>query len=389
MNHALTLYTIFQSLLFAIVLLLARKPENRYLTIYFIYLFFLDLSLLVTSGYWGNSLPQNEFMETIHELIVLCRPAIVFYFLYSLLEKSAPKPLSLLWLLPLLNLVYHYTCKFLGTDLYTLSFYKNWYLSFSLYTKILFISLLIWQLTVFKKAIAENNVSKKATSLLKLYWGNYFIYFNLILLITSLVYNALTLANGRIYTSNSSFFIYSEYGHNIIYQIFTAFFLFVFGYLALRNPSVFNTITETAHLENRLIEIVLPEEEKSFQKKIELTDEQTIRYTHLLNKLMENDKIYLDPELSLSKLASLSGIPSRLLSQFIQLAFQKKYTEYINVYRIEHAQKLLTQPNSSRSIMYSVAFDSGFNSESSFYTLFKQQTGVTPKQYRDKFKPEP
>jgi AraC-like DNA-binding protein len=389
MNQALTLYTIFQSLLFAIVLLLGRKPENRYLTLYFIYLFLLDLSFLISNGYWGSKLSGGELVETIHELIVLCRPAIVFYFLYSLLEKPAPRQLRLLWLLPLLNFAYHYTCKILGIDLYTLTFYENWYLSFSLYTKLLFISLLIWQLKVFKKTITENNGFKKGTSLLKLYWGTYFIYFNLILLITSLVYNALTLANGRLYTINSAFFIYSDYGHNIIYQSFTALFLFVFGYLALRNPSVFNTITDTAHLENRIIEIVLPEEEKSFQKKIELTDEQTNQYTLLLTKLMEVDNVYLDPELSLSKLAGHSGIPSRQLSQFIQFAFHKKYTEYINTYRVEHAQKLLSLQNDSSSIMYSIAYDSGFNSESSFYTLFKQQTGLTPKQYRDKFKPGP
>lgn len=101
---------------------------------------------------------------------------------------------------------------------------------------------------------------------------------------------------------------------------------------------------------------------------------------------MENDKVYLDPELSLSQLAKLSGIPSRQLSQFIQLAFHKKYTEYINTYRIAYAQKLLEDQQESRSIMYSIALDSGFNSESSFYTLFKQQTGLTPKQYHEKFK---
>jgi AraC-like DNA-binding protein len=33
--------------------------------------------------------------------------------------------------------------------------------------------------------------------------------------------------------------------------------------------------------------------------------------------------------------------------------------------------------------MYAIAFDSGFNSESSFYTIFKYQTSLTPKQYRD------
>ena len=46
---------------------------------------------------------------------------------------------------------------------------------------------------------------------------------------------------------------------------------------------------------------------------------------------------------------------------------------------------MLGENNNKRYTMYSVAFDSGFNSESSFYKIFKDQTGLTPKQYQDKF----
>ncbi|HSH64222.1 MAG TPA: helix-turn-helix domain-containing protein, partial [Bacteroidia bacterium] len=174
--------------------------------------------------------------------------------------------------------------------------------------------------------------------------------------------------------------------YNIINRVFTILFLLVFSYLALRDPSVFNVPLEGAHLEQQIAEIVLPAEDKIFQTKIALADEQLEQYAQVLKKLMEQDCVYLDSELSLNKLAELSEIHSRRLSQFIQMTSGKNFKEYINSYRIAHARKLLIQQNPANSTMYSIAFDSGFNAESSFYKIFKQQTSLTPKQYQDKFK---
>ena len=139
-------------------------------------------------------------------------------------------------------------------------------------------------------------------------------------------------------------------------------------------------------IEPRVTEIVLPKEEKNLAKKIDLSLQQTEHYMQVLNNVMETEKAYLDQDLSLDKLAQRTRIPARQLSQFIQSSFQKNYKEYVSSYRVNHAQALLTHQNKRKHTMYSIAFDSGFNSESSFYKIFKDQTGVTPKQYQDSFK---
>ena len=390
MDQTLAIYIVFQSLILGIALIAGGKLENRPLAFYFVYLFFSSTFLLLSHGAVWSNLQDNEPIGIIYELIALCRSAIVFYFLYSILEKPMPKSLRWLWSFPILNLAANYAFKIMDPNFYKASFYENWYLNFPLYTKILFTILLIWQVKVFKKEITENSVSKKHSQLIKLYWGKYFVYFYLALSSISLLYLLFTLTNGRLYTISSPLFIYSANNYNVIYHTFTAVFLLVFGYLALRNPSVFNINPSNPstgpHFEQKIAEIVLPEAEKNFQKKIEFTDEQKKQYDLVLNKLMENDTVYLDPELSLSKLAKLSAIPSRQLSQFIQTTFHKNYKEYINYYRTKHAQKLLTSKHSSRFTMYAIALDSGFNSESSFYKIFKEQTELTPKQYHDKFR---
>jgi AraC-like DNA-binding protein len=386
MHQALIIYIIFQSLLFSVVLITGRKPENRPLAFYFAYLFLFHLFFMFTNEHFSINFSDNKLIDITYEFIALCNSAVFFSFLYSILEKPMPKPLYLLWLLPILHIGTDYVFKTAAPGLHAAGFYKNWYLNFPFYTKILFTVLLIGQIQIFKKYISENSAIKKHHELIKLYWGKYFVYFNLGLSSILLIYLLFTLANGRLYEIDSAPFTYSPYYYNMINRRCTTLFLLVFGYLGLRNPQVFNVPSPGSHLEQQIAEIVLPEEEKIFQPKIEFEDEQISLYTQVINKLMEEDKIYLDPELSLSKMAKLSKIPSRQLSQFIQLVFYKNYKEYINGYRTRYAQQLLTQQNASRYTMQAIAFDSGFNSESSFYKTFKQQTNLTPKQYQEKFK---
>jgi len=384
MHQALIIYIIFQSLLFSVILISGKKPENRPLLFYFIYLFVFHVLFMLNHKEFVINYADSELVSIMYDFIALCNTAIVLFFLYSILEKPAPKALRWLWLIPVIQIIADYTFKTLDPEFYEASFYHNWYLSFPFYIRILFTGLLIWQIQVFNKEIRENGSSKKHHELIRLYWGKYFVYFHLALSSLLLLYMLFTLANGRLYSTDESTLTYSPHYYNMIHRGFIAIFLLVFGYLAVRNPSVFNAPSAGAHLEQQIAEIVLPEEEKKFQTKTEFTEEQIRQYTELLNKLVETDKVYLDPELTLSKLSKLSAIPSRQLSQFIQITFHKNYKEYINSYRVLHAQKLLTRENASRDTMYGIAFDSGFNSESSFYKIFKQQTSLTPKQYQDR-----
>ncbi len=390
MLKALTIYIIFQSFLFSIVLISRKKPENRYLIFYFVYLLLFHV-LFTATDVLPETFPGYKYIRSSYQFIAICNSAIVFSFLYSILEKPMPRFLYLLWLLPFFHTLADYLFKKLNPIFYNEGFYNNWYLNFPFYIKILFSVLLIWQVPVFNKEIKEDS-SKSHYRRIKLYWGKYFVLLNLILSISLLVYLFFTLTNGRLYHIDSSLLIYSPDHYNFIHRGFITLFLLIFGYLALRDPSTFNLSPTNdqpehqSHFEQQLAEIVLPEEEKKFQAIVEFPDEETEAYNRILNKLMEDDKIYLDPDLTLNRLSELSAIPSRRLSKFISFTTHKNFKEYINGYRTSHAKNLLIQKNVSNYTMYSIAFDSGFNSESSFYKIFKQQTNLTPKQYQEKFK---
>lgn len=90
-------------------------------------------------------------------------------------------------------------------------------------------------------------------------------------------------------------------------------------------------------------------------------------------------KLFKDPELTLPKLASLTGIHTHKLSHLINQQGGKGFPEYINSLRLEEARTLL---RTSDLKVAAVAFECGFNSLSSFYTHFKKSDGITPSEFR-------
>jgi len=58
----------------------------------------------------------------------------------------------------------------------------------------------------------------------------------------------------------------------------------------------------------------------------------------------------------------------------------------VNGYRIDEAKKLLSDPAHNSEKIISVLYDCGFNSKSVFNTVFKKNTGLTPSEFRRKYK---
>ncbi len=101
-----------------------------------------------------------------------------------------------------------------------------------------------------------------------------------------------------------------------------------------------------------------------------------------LTLLMENEKPYLQPALTLEKLASQLQMPTRSLSNMINRQFSCNFFEFINAYRIDEAKRLLSEPGSVQKNMLDIMYEVGFNSKATFNTLFKKKLGMTPSEYR-------
>jgi AraC-like DNA-binding protein len=101
---------------------------------------------------------------------------------------------------------------------------------------------------------------------------------------------------------------------------------------------------------------------------------------------MEREKLYQEPELTLQQLSSKLDFPYYLVSQAINEGMKKSFYDVINGYRIEEAKRLLLDPKNINYTVLSVGFEAGFNSKTTFNTVFKKFTGLTPTEYRDRQK---
>jgi AraC-like DNA-binding protein len=100
-----------------------------------------------------------------------------------------------------------------------------------------------------------------------------------------------------------------------------------------------------------------------------------------LRHSMETDKQYLDPELSLQKLADSIRVSYKVISAVLNQKLEMGFNEYVNQYRVEEFKQRILDPRNAHLNIASVAFDSGFNSLATFQRSFKAITGITPKEF--------
>ncbi len=101
--------------------------------------------------------------------------------------------------------------------------------------------------------------------------------------------------------------------------------------------------------------------------------------------LLEEDKLFLDPDLTLNKLSLKLRIHYNQLSRIINERFGLSYNDFINRYRVEEAKKRLAAPEEKERTILDIAYSTGFYSKSVFNAAFKKFTGMTPSEYRKKF----
>ncbi|PWB20676.1 hypothetical protein DCO46_20345 [Flavobacterium sp. HTF] len=100
-----------------------------------------------------------------------------------------------------------------------------------------------------------------------------------------------------------------------------------------------------------------------------------------LRILTGSEKVYLENDLSLPKLAQRLDASCNETSFVINELYQDNFYNYINRYRIEEAKSLLLSNKYYQLNILGIAYESGFNSKTTFNTTFKKFTGMSPTQF--------
>lgn len=100
-----------------------------------------------------------------------------------------------------------------------------------------------------------------------------------------------------------------------------------------------------------------------------------------LTALMQREKLYLNPELTLSNLAQELNTQPNNLSQVINSVEKRNFFDYINSKRVEEFKLKVNLPENRRFTLLALALECGFNSKTSFNRNFKKVTGLSPSEY--------
>lgn len=114
-----------------------------------------------------------------------------------------------------------------------------------------------------------------------------------------------------------------------------------------------------------------------------ITEETTNRVATLLLRSMKEERLFLNPKLTIMEVAKHIGINKTYISYYVNRCEGMSFYDYVNRFRVEEACALLDGMSSvgDRRPLVEVAELSGFNSFSTFNRTFVKLKGVTPGDY--------
>ena len=169
----------------------------------------------------------------------------------------------------------------------------------------------------------------------------------------------------------------------IIVFVFITFFSFVYSFYAIRQPVIFDGIFE---------EKIEEESDYSTTEKYArsgLRDEQATEYLQKILLIMDEEKPYIDSNLTIHDLSRKTGIPRHYITEILNEKHGRNFFTFINEYRVKEVIRRFNDPRYQHYTVLAIAFDSGFNSKSTFNSIFKSYTGKTPSQFRESIDMDP
>jgi AraC-like DNA-binding protein len=98
--------------------------------------------------------------------------------------------------------------------------------------------------------------------------------------------------------------------------------------------------------------------------------------------IMDEEQLFLDPDLRLEALASRLAVSRNHVSQSLNQQLGKSFNEFVNEYRVRSLKTRMSDPATAQSSMLELAFEAGFGTKATFNSAFKKATGLTPSAYR-------
>ncbi|WP_207532632.1 AraC family transcriptional regulator [Desertivirga arenae] len=184
--------------------------------------------------------------------------------------------------------------------------------------------------------------------------------------------------------------------HNLIPIIITTKYLTLLGFIIymVHQPTLlYNYLLLRGDAWNDLKEgevqgVLVPEQgdeetgsgEEKVVRRSKISEEYAQIYFEAITTYMEKERPFLNSNFQMLDLAKDLAIPSHHCSYVINTILGKNFRDWVNAYRVQSFIDSYPDKSSSMTVD-GVAFESGFNSVSTFYRAFKKETGMMPLTY--------
>ena len=162
-------------------------------------------------------------------------------------------------------------------------------------------------------------------------------------------------------------------GYHIEVLFFIGFYLssvnYLIGFYFLKQPDIYQDLKLALSKPNKY-------------ERSGLTSEKAKILKSRLLGLMDEEEIYQETKLTAKELADKLEISPHILSELLNEHFKKNFYDFINEKRVEEAKRLILEKETENMTMLAIAFEVGFNSKSTFNSVFKKFTGMTPTKFK-------
>jgi AraC-like DNA-binding protein len=155
--------------------------------------------------------------------------------------------------------------------------------------------------------------------------------------------------------------------------------LYIVLYYFVKKPAIFTLPTAVqAEVKNK-------SGVTKYQKQ-NLAEGERKAYLEKIEKYLTDEKPFLDDKVTLAALSRELGIPSHHFSMVINIERNTNFYHFINAYRVDEAKALLTRADMHDETVLDIGLMAGFQSKAGFNKVFKEITGLTPSEFREKSK---
>lgn len=127
---------------------------------------------------------------------------------------------------------------------------------------------------------------------------------------------------------------------------------------------------------------VYPEEKEEVKKDNTVVDDDADFQIDKLRRVMIEGELFLNPKLTIYDLSKAANISRHRISSLLNDVLKVNFYQFVNEYRLKDICERLKGDKDKNYNILELAYESGFNSKSSFNSLFKSYTGQTPSHFR-------